>query len=169
MTDLAAAYGRLSANARGALWMLASAVTFTLMTTLVKHLGHSYSPAVQTFYRQLAGLIVLAPIILRDPKRAFAARRYGLILFRALAAIAGTVLGFYAYQNMPLAEANALSFTRALWLVPLAMFVLREPVGVWRWGATLIGFAGVLIMLRPSGAAPALPALAGLASARYSR
>ena len=36
------------------------------------------------------------------------------------------ILSFYAYQKMPLADANALSFTRTLWLVPLAAFVLKE-------------------------------------------
>ena len=49
MVDLGATYGRLSANMRGALWMLASAITFTLMTSLIKYLGADYSPALQTF------------------------------------------------------------------------------------------------------------------------
>lgn len=165
MTDLAAAYGRLSANARGALWMLASALAFTLMTTLIKYLGAEYSPALQTFYRQLAGLLALTPIIARNPARAFAAKRHGLLLFRAAAGTIGMILAFYAYQQLPLAEANALSFTRSLWLVPLAVLVLREQVGPWRVGATLVGFAGAVIMLRPTGDLPALPALAALASA----
>jgi drug/metabolite transporter (DMT)-like permease len=59
------------------------------------------------------------------------------------------ILAFYAYQELPLADANALSFTRTLWLVPLAALVLREPVGPLRIGAALVGFVGVLIMLRP--------------------
>jgi drug/metabolite transporter (DMT)-like permease len=65
-------------------------------------------------------------------------------------------MGFYAYQKLPLADANALSFTRTLWLVPLAAFVLREPIGPLRISAALVGFIGVLIMLRPgSGGATA--------------
>lgn len=167
MSDLAAAYQRLSANARGGLWMLASALTFTLMTTLIKYLGADYSAPLQTFYRQAASVIVLAPIVLRDPAGAFAAKRPDILWFRALAGTLGLFCAFYAYQHMPLAEANALSFTRTLWLVPLAMFVLREPVGVWRTGAALVGFAGVLVMLQPSaqGFSAGLPALAALASA----
>jgi drug/metabolite transporter (DMT)-like permease len=58
-------------------------------------------------------------------------------------------MGFYAYQKLPLADANALSFTRTLWLVPLAGLVLREPIGPLRISAALVGFVGVLIMLRP--------------------
>ena len=166
MVDLGATYGRLSANMRGALWMLASAITFTLMTSLIKYLGADYSPALQTFYRQAAGLLVLAPIIVRDPVGAFRTSRPGILLFRSLAGTLGMVLAFWAYQEMPLAEANALSFTRTLWIVPLAIFVLGEKIGPWRLGATLVGFGGVLIMLQPSIAnAVGWPAAAALSSA----
>ncbi|MGD9966071.1 MAG: DMT family transporter [Hyphomonadaceae bacterium] len=166
MSRIRASYRRLSANVRGALWMLASAVSFTLMTSLIKFLGEDYSPAVQTFYRQAAGLIVLAPVILRDPAGSFRTTRPGILLFRSLAGTIGMLLAFWAYQEMPLAEANALSFTRTLWIVPLAIFVLGERIGPWRIGATLIGFAGVLLMLQPSIAnAVGLPAAAALASA----
>lgn len=166
MTDLGAAYKGLSANVRGALWMLASAITFTLMTSLIKFLGENYSPALQTFYRQAAGLLVLAPIILRDPVAAFRTSRPGILLFRSLAGTIGMVLAFWAYQEMPLAEANALSFTRTLWIVPLAIFVLGEKIGPWRIIATLIGFGGVLLMLQPSIAnAVGWPAAAALGSA----
>ncbi|MEZ5960876.1 MAG: DMT family transporter [Hyphomonadaceae bacterium] len=166
MVDFSAAYSRLSANVRGALWMLASAVTFTLMTSLIKYLGDDYTPALQTFYRQVAGLIVLLPLILRDPAGSFRTTRPGILLFRSLAGTLGMVLAFWAYQEMPLAEANALSFTRTLWIVPLAIFVLGEKIGPWRLGATLVGFIGVLIMLQPSIAnAVGWPAAASLGSA----
>ncbi len=142
---------RLSANTRGALWMLASAVTFTLMTTLIKYLGDGYGPMLQTFYRQLAGLAVMTPFILRDPRAAFATSRPDLMFFRAGGTTVGMILAFYSYQVLPLADANALSFTRSLWIVPLAVFLLGERVGLHRASATLLGFAGVLVMLQPAG------------------
>jgi drug/metabolite transporter (DMT)-like permease len=157
----------LAPNVRGALWMLASAVGFTVMTTLIKFLGDDYSAALQTFYRQTAGLVVLAPWIMRDWRGAFRTTRPGILLFRSAAGTLGMILAFYTYQEMPLADANALSFTRSLWLVPLAFFVLHEKLGPRRIGAALVGFAGVIIMLRPGmgGEAMGLPALAALASA----
>lgn len=165
MIALAAAYQRLSANTRGALWMLASAFVFTGMAMLIKYLGDEYSPALQSFYRQGAGLLLLAPIILRDPAAAFRATRPGLMIFRAAVLTLGMIFGFYAYQELPLADANALSFTRTLWMVPLAALVLRETVGPWRIGATLVGFCGVLVMMRPSAEISlTLPVAAALAS-----
>ena len=166
LAQISAAHSRLSANMRGALWMLASAFTFTLMTTLIKYLGAAYSPGLQTFYRQVAAVLVLMPVILRNPSVALKSNRPGILLYRSAVGTGATVLAFYAYQAMPLAEANALSFTRTLWVVPLAMFVLHERIGPWRLGATIIGFLGVLLMLQPAIAgAVGAPALAALASA----
>lgn len=142
---------KMAPNVRGALWMLGSALGFTAMSTLIKYLGADYPAALQTFYRQLAGLIVLTPFIIRDWRGAFYTTRPGILLFRSSAGTLALILSFYAFQKLPLAEANALSFTRTLWLVPLAAFVLREKLGPVRLIAALVGFAGVMIMLRPGG------------------
>lgn len=158
----------MSPNLRGALWMLGSAVTFSVMTTLIKYLGNDYPAALQTFYRQAAGLVVLAPLILRHRGAAFATSKPGLLIFRSATGTVGMILSFYAFQNMPLADANALSFTRTLWLVPLAAFVIRERVGALRIGAAIVGFLGVLVMIRPGAGGDftvGVPALAMLASA----
>jgi drug/metabolite transporter (DMT)-like permease len=166
VTDFAAAYARLPPNARGALWMLASAITFTVMTMLIKFLGDDYPATLQTFYRQVFGLIVMVPIILRNPGGAFRTTRAGILLFRSLAGTVGMILSFYAYQKMPLAEANALSFTRTLWLVPLAAFVLKEHVGPRRIAATVVGFLGAMLMLQPAAQGEmGAPAAAALISA----
>lgn len=158
----------LSGNVKGALWMLASAVTFTVMTTLIKYLGADYSAALQTFYRQAAGLAILLPVILKHRSAAFATTRPGILIFRASAGTVGMILSFYAYQKMPLADANALSFTRTLWMVPLAALILRERIGPMRIAAALVGFGGVVLMARPGAGghfALGVPALAMLASA----
>jgi drug/metabolite transporter (DMT)-like permease len=157
----------LPPNIEGALWMVASALGFTAMTTLIKYLGDDYPAALQTFYRQLAGFVILLPVILKRRGAAFTTTRPGILLFRSAAGTVGMILSFYAFQKMPLADANALSFTRTLWLVPLAAFVVRETVGPLRIGAAIFGFIGVLIMLRPGAGgefAVGLPALAMLAS-----
>jgi drug/metabolite transporter (DMT)-like permease len=161
-----AAYARLPRNARGALWMLASSISFTVMTMLIKYLGSDYSPMLQTFYRQAAGLLVMLPVILPNPREVFRTTRPGILMFRSGAGIVSMILGFYAYQKLPLADANALSFTRTLWLVPLAAFVLKETIGPRRVSATIVGFLGALLMLQPQAQGKlGWPAVAALASA----
>ena len=138
----------LAPNVRGAVWMLGSAFAFTVMATLIKFLGADYPPALQAFYRQAAGLLVLLPWIARDWRGAFHTTRPWIVIYRSAVGSVGLILSFYAVQELPLAAANALSFTRSLWIVPLAAFVLREKVGPARIGAALVGFAGVLLMLK---------------------
>lgn len=141
-------------------------MTFTLMTMLVKYLGADYPSTLQTFYRQAAGVAVLLPLIARDPVTTFRTTRPGMMMFRSFCGTAGVILSFYAYQALPLADANALSFTRTLWVVPLAALVLKEHVGARRLTATAVGFCGALLMLRPAAAGQlGWPAAAALASA----
>ena len=139
----------LAPNVQGALWILASAVCFTAMTTLVKFLGTGYSPSGQAFYRNGMGFLILLPIILRHRSAAFATPDPWPLLLRAVAGVLSVTLSFYGFQHMPLADANTLSFTRALWMVPLAAFALGEKIGPMRLGATIVGFGGVLLLARP--------------------
>lgn len=72
---------------------------------------------------------------------------------------------FYAITDMPLAEATSLSFTKPLFQVLLAALILRETVRAPRWGATILGFVGVLVMLRPSAGTIQLAGLVALLGA----
>lgn len=142
---------RLPRNVEGALWMLASSVSFVAMTTLIKYLGSDYPAQLQNFYRQLASFLVVAPFILRAPVRTLRTSRMPTLLFRAATGAVGMILMFYSYQRLPMADANALSFTRPLWVTLLAAVVLRETLGPHRIAAVLAGFIGVIIILRPGG------------------
>jgi drug/metabolite transporter (DMT)-like permease len=75
------------------------------------------------------------------------------------------VLGFYAVSMLPLADATAIAFSQPLFSVVVAALVLGEKVRWRRWSATVIGFAGVLIMVRPGEGSLQLGALVALANA----
>ena len=154
-------------NAGGALWMLGSALSFTISMSLVKFLGADYPAVMQGFVRQLIGFVALLPFILPNPRAVFATSHLGLIVARGASASIAIILGYYSYQKLPLAEANALSFSRALWLVPLAILFLGERIGRPRLIATLVGFGGVVVVLRPTspGSFLGIAAFCGLASA----
>jgi drug/metabolite transporter (DMT)-like permease len=93
-------------------------------------------------------------------------------LHRAAVGLLGMVCNFFALQRLPLTEATAFTFAAPLFMTALSAFLLREPVGRHRWGAVVVGFIGVLIMVRPEpghmnvgGVAFALAAAAGSAMA----
>jgi drug/metabolite transporter (DMT)-like permease len=77
----------------------------------------------------------------------------------------GMVLWFWAMTQIALDQAVALHFTLPLFAIVLAVFLLKERLTVTRLGAAVVGFVGVLIILRPGAAPVGLPALAVLASA----
>jgi drug/metabolite transporter (DMT)-like permease len=139
----------LTPNAQGALWILASSVTFVMMTSLVKHLSGDYSANLQNFYRQTGVLIAALPFLMHNPRRVLVVRRMPTLLVRSLSATVGMVLLVYSYEALPMAEANALSFSRPLWVTLLAALVLRETLGLSRIAAVSIGFVGVLVIMRP--------------------
>lgn len=162
-------FSRLSPNTQGAIWVLMSGVTFVAMTTLVKHLSGDYPSHVQNFYRQTGSLIVAIPFMLRSPGQVLFVPRSTMpaLFLRSLLATIGMILLLYSYEAMPMAEANALSFTRPLWVVLLAVLFLRETIGPSRIAAVLMGFIGVVVIMRPWGTDVAIgwPHVAALFSA----
>lgn len=115
-------------NARGALWMLASGLTYSLAMAMVKLLGDAYSAPTQNAVRQAMGLPALLPFILRGPRDAFTMRRPAQMILRCGATSLSIILAYNSVHLLGLAEANALSFTRALFLVPLAALILGERI-----------------------------------------
>lgn len=136
----------LPPNIRGALWILGSAVLFTGMSVMVKSLGDAFDPFEIAFFRSLTALVFMMPFMFHQAGTAFKTRRPFLHLVRGGLGSMGMMCGFYALVHLPLATANAISFSRAIFLVPLAMLVIGEVVGIKRVSAAVIGFIGVLII-----------------------
>ncbi|MGF1454669.1 MAG: DMT family transporter [Alphaproteobacteria bacterium] len=157
----------LSPTSQGALWLLASAFLFTVMQVLVKFLGNRLHPLEVAFFRSVLGFVFILPFVLwKSGLAGFHTIRPGLHLVRGIAGSCAMMGNFYAIANLPLADATTISFSRALFVVPLAMLILSEVVGPRRLIATLVGFVGVLIVMRPTGSfePAALVGLGGAAS-----
>lgn len=158
MTDeprgIAARCAALPGNLRGALWMLLAGAVFTAQGALVKLLGARLDSFQIAFFRCAFGLLTIAPFIVgpyltQGATALFMTGRPWMHLARALAGVGGMFCGFYAVTHLPLADATALTFTKPLFMIVLAVAFLGEPVRWRRWSATVVGFLGVLIIMRP--------------------
>ena len=150
----------------GAAWMLGSILSNMVELALIHELGPSWPSPVQLLWRQGVALLLLLPVILHDPRGTLSIKRPKILMFRSLAAMMALMLSIYGFSHLPIATANALTFTRPLWITLLAAVLLKERVDLWRGGAIALGFAGVLVMARPESAHDALLAQAAvLASA----
>ncbi len=116
----------------------------------VKWLGGTGFHAVQiVFLRYVIGLIALAPLLWLAGRDALVTERPFAHILRALLIGSATVLFFWSLKYMPLVEAIAIAFTAPLFITALSVPVLGERVGVHRWIAVVVGFVGMLVIVRP--------------------
>jgi drug/metabolite transporter (DMT)-like permease len=102
------------------------------------------------FFRGLFGLLPLLLIaLLRRESLHFQSRRPWLQVARAALGIGSTVLFVLAYRQMQLADAVAIGYAAPIFVTALSVPLLREKVGLHRWSAVAVGFAGVLIVAQP--------------------
>lgn len=148
-----AAFNRLPANIRGAMWVILAAFLLTAMGAMVKEMARDIHSFQIVFFRCLFGALTLAPFIMRAGMGALKTGRPFLLLARTLVGTLGMFCVFYSFQHMPLAEAVAIIFSRPLFAVALAIPFLGEVVGWRRAIAAVVGFSGVLIIVRPGTAA----------------
>ncbi len=150
MTALTIALRNLPANVRGALWMLAAAGGFSCMAAIAKLMGARLDSFQITFFRCAVALVFLLPFAMASGFVAtMRTKQLGLHLTRSFIGVAAMFCGFYAFTQLPLADAVAFSFTKPLFVILLAVPLLGEIIRWRRWTATAIGFAGVVIMMRP--------------------
>jgi drug/metabolite transporter (DMT)-like permease len=142
---------------------------FTVMDTTIKWLSAGYPVHELLFTNALFGLVPVAVTTLRRGGLArLRTRRLHLHVLRGMLGMGGGGCAFFAYSRLPLADAYAMIFATPLLITALSVPILGERVGWRRWSAIAVGFAGVLIMLRP-GVAPIGPgSLAALGAACFS-
>lgn len=149
-------------------WMLVAAALFALMGVLVKHASGNFSPAELVFYRSIFGLVAIWTVIAIHHRQLWAplATHHTRAHFlRGLSGFSALVLFFYAIARLPLATAVTLNYTAPLFLAALSAWWLHERHGRGLVAAVLLGFVGIVLLLRPQVQQQAwLPALAGLVS-----
>jgi drug/metabolite transporter (DMT)-like permease len=133
---------------------VAAITCFAFMAAAIK-LG--YQAGISTvelgFYRFAFGL---PPLLLwigaSGNFGAWRTQRPAAHVWRAVVGLGTMLLAFRALAYVPLAESTTIGFAAPLFSVVLSALVLKEKVGPHRWGAVLLGFFGVLLVMRPGGA-----------------
>ncbi|MGE0744718.1 MAG: DMT family transporter [Rhodospirillales bacterium] len=148
-STLAAAFGRLPGPVRAGLWMTAAAAAFGTMSGCINALAPEIHPLETAFFRSIIGTLLLAPWLLGTRRAVLKTNKHGLYFSRALASTVTQMGIFTGLTLMPMADAIALTFTAPLFGLLLAAPLLGERLHLRRVAATLAGFAGVLVIVRP--------------------
>lgn len=136
-------------NLIGAFWMFLAVVLFTATVTFVKLLGKDLDTSQIVFIRSIVGFLFVLPFALKGGRSVFFPKRPWVLLIRMISGNGNLFCSFYAVAHLQLATAVAISFVRPLLLVFLAIWFLGEVIRWRRWTATIVGFLGVLVMIRP--------------------
>lgn len=142
-------FAQLPGAVRAAVWILASAVCLTAMAATIRHLSSEVHTFVIAFFRTGLGLVFMAPWLIRTRLEGLKTDKIPWFIARAAFTSVAALGYFYALAEIPLADAVAIMFTRPLYGTVFAIVFLGELVGLRRWTALGVGFAGVLVMVRP--------------------
>jgi drug/metabolite transporter (DMT)-like permease len=134
---------------RGIILMCVSTVAFSIMHALVRFVSDALPPFQIAFFRNIFGLLFLLPLLMRSRFAVLRTERLGLHALRGVINIGAMLMFFTALSITPLAKATALSFTAPIFMAVLAVIVLGERFRIYRWIAIFLGFAGMLIIIRP--------------------
>jgi drug/metabolite transporter (DMT)-like permease len=147
----------------GVLLMLLGDFMFSLNDAMGKWLVASFSVGQVLVIRSLGAFFVLGPMIARQPISAlYKVERPAMQIMRVLFATGDLALFYAAVIYLPLADVMTFYMAGPIYVAALSHFLLGERIGWRRWLAVLIGFAGVVIALRPSSEMLAWPSIFGL-------
>ena len=129
--------------------MALSTVLFGLMAVCIRLASKQLHPFEIAFFRNFFGFVILLPILVRHGPSLLRTDKLGFYIGRCSIGMVSMLAGFWAIVNLPLAQAIALSYSTPLFVTIGAVIVLGEIVRARRWSAVIVGFLGVLVIVRP--------------------
>ena len=155
-----------SSNLKGAALSLAAFGIYATHDVVVKFLGSDYSAVQIIFFSGLLSFPLVTVMLLGDKRdENLVPRHPWWSLARAISAVLTGVAGFFAFSQLPMAQAYAIFFAMPLLITLMAIPMLGEKVGLRRGIAVVVGLIGVLVVLRPGEAELGLGHLAALSAA----
>ncbi|WP_448586534.1 DMT family transporter [Thermaurantiacus sp.] len=152
------------ASWRGPAWMIIACIAFAGLWILIRLTSEVLHPFALVVWRNLLGLLWLLPMLVLTPGL-LRRDRVGRHLQRATSGLVATFATFYAVATAPLATVLAINYTAPLFATLGAVLFLGERIRAHRTAALLLGFVGMLLVLRPGATALSPGILAALVSA----
>jgi len=150
--------------------MLCALALFDGMGLIIKHLSPRYSAAELSAWRNVFGLVPSLIVLLgskswQDNGRVWKLRQWRMALLRGLILTFAQFSFYLSLGLLSFATASTITYANSLFAVALAVPLLGEKVGALRWGAVVVGFIGVIWIVRPGSDAFTSAALLPLAAA----
>ncbi len=151
--------GMLAGNSLAGIGLTLLSVTlFACCNAVAKYLVMRFPVGEMLFVRSAVALLLILPLLRRADLAAMRRTRPELHLLRSLCSGVEVGCYYWAITLLPLADASTIYLAGPIYITALSVFFLSEQVGWRRWAAVLVGFAGVIVAVRPSGAGLSLHA-----------
>jgi drug/metabolite transporter (DMT)-like permease len=134
---------------RAALLMLGSTLAFGMMAVAIRYATRYVPTQEVAFFRNAFGLLALLPMLLRPGHAPLKTQQLPRYFVRSAIGLGSMLCAFWALGHLPLAQAVSLSYSTPLFVTIAAVLWLGETVRVRRWAAVVVGFIGVLVIVRP--------------------
>ena len=133
----------------GILLMVGAIATFTIIDACAKYLVGAVPPMMVVFARYGLSLLYVVGLMWWTGSLTVRSRHPWLQVLRGFLLFASTLMNFMALQYLRLDQTSAIFFSNPLWVCALSPFLLGERIGPRRWVAVIVGFLGVLLIIRP--------------------
>lgn len=150
---------------QGAILLLLGEFMLAIMAALIKQASAQVEPEVLVFIRNLFGLLFLLPIVTHRGWRNLKTHYFSLHLLRSVTGLSAMYCYFYVITHLPLAEAALVKLSAPFFLPLIALIWLNEGIDRKTLWAIMVGFLGVMVVLRPGAATFQPVALIGILGA----
>ncbi|CAK1541506.1 unnamed protein product [Leptosia nina] len=132
----------------GLLLATLSSLFFSLCSVIVKSLVNIH-PIQLAMFRFIGVFLPTVPIVIYTEKPIFPQGKRILLILRSIVGTVGLMLSFYAFRNMPLADASVIVFSVPVFVALFARVFLKEPCGVWNTISIVLTLVGVILITHP--------------------
>lgn len=140
---------QMSDNVKGVIWALLATALFAIIAAMAKVAVNEYHVLQILFFRQIVVLLSSLPSIARSFPQILKIRHPGIHSLRLIGAFVALSCSIWAVSILPLTTAITLSFAQVFFVALIALYFLSEAVGMHRIIAVIVGFIGVVIVMRP--------------------
>ena len=148
--------------------MLGSTLFFGLMAVVIRLASETLHTFEIAFFRNFFGLAAAMPLLLRHGPGLLRTQQLPRYFIRCVVGVLSMFCGFWAIGHLPLAQAVSLSYSTPLFVTVAAVWLLHEQVRARRWAAVIVGFIGVMVIVRPGSEGFSAGSLVALSAAVLS-
>lgn len=140
---------KFSDNSQSIFCIIGSCFLVSFLVGIVRYLSAFYDPSFIVMIRNIFALAILMPYIYKNYRNIFTRNKLTINILRASSGFLSMTMLFYAVSMIPIADAVSISFITPSLTTIFAIIFLKEKINIKNWISIIIGFIGVLIIIRP--------------------